>query len=138
MKKESDHMRELRSLLWDFQPLPIISMASGCGSLAEKVRVATHASHLVSGTSKVTLSKYMSSVVVTTGDMGVAFRVANVKPMPASMVLPWLPADPAPAPPAVDDEFPDEVVLCQLKALQVCVCLCMGVCVVCVPGQILH
>ena len=102
-------MDRLRDLLWDRQIAPLIGLASGRGSLADKFHSACQASFLVGGglnssSHASSLSSFCSEISGCVGDMGVEFSLPCVCPMPAEKIFSWLPM---PEPEAPASEFDD-------------------------------
>ena len=110
-EKEKELMERLRELLWDRQTAPLVGLASGLGSLADKFHSCCQTSFLVGGgrdssSHASALSSFCREISACVGDMGVEFSIPTVCPLPAEKIFPWLPLPEPEAPTSeLDDWF---------------------------------
>ena len=86
----------LAELLWDRQPAPLMGLASGRGSLADKFHAVVQAGFCVGGgvshdTHITSLSEFCNEIVGACGDMGVEFSLPCVLPVGIQRLYPWMP-----------------------------------------------
>ena len=83
-------------MLWDSQVAPLMGLASGRGSLADRFHASVQSSFLVGGgvspdTHQTSLASFCSEVVGAVGDMGVEFSLPCVLPVAIGDLFPWMP-----------------------------------------------
>ena len=89
-ESEVDLIDTLSEGLADVSHLPLIVLASGRTTLADKFCSVAFAVFLVAGGSLESFATYMSEVIVGTFDMGVEFGLGQILPVLVSDIFPWI------------------------------------------------
>ena len=88
--------------------LPVLSLASGRTTLADKFAIVMHAIFLEAGSSSIGVVSYCESVSSFATDFGVEFGLSSVAPVPLRRLFPWFPkVDQSPPILAVADTWDD-------------------------------